>query len=94
MCLRGLLLLGIDCANFARRWGGRSGCRLINADWSGAKCKNHDSSFRCFGCEVRTQINKFGLDPGAKCEMLVKSPDELSVRKFEMRICLLSRRVN
>ena len=27
-------------------------------------------------CEVRTEINKFGLDPGAKCEMLVKSPDD------------------
>ena len=46
--------------------------------------------FGCLGCEVRTDINKFGLIPGAKCEMLVKSPDELSVRKFEMRNLLLS----
>ena len=58
--------------------------------WSGAKCESHEPSFGCVGCEVRTEINKFGLDPGAKCEMLVKSPDELSVRKFEMRIGLLS----
>ena len=70
-----------------------SGCRLISADWSGAKCENHDSSFGCLGCEVRTDINKFGLIPGAKCEMLVESPDELSVRKFEMRNLLLSWRV-
>ena len=66
---------------------------MTSADWSGAKCENHDSSFGCLGCEVRTEINKFGLDAGAKCEMLVKSPDELSVRKFEMRLLLLSRRV-
>ena len=55
--------------------------------------ENHDSSFGCLGCEVRTEINKFGLIPGAKCEMLVKSPGELSVRKFDMRNMLLSRRV-
>ena len=48
----------------------------MSAVWSGAMCESHDPSFGCVGCEVRTEINKFGLDPGAKCEMLVKSPDD------------------
>ena len=63
-------------------------CRLERCE-----VENHGSSFGCLGCEVRTEINKCGLTPGAKCEMFVKSPDELSVRKCEMRILLLSQRV-
>ena len=46
-----------------------------------------------WGCEMRTGKNKSGPDPGAKCEMLAKNPDEPSVRKFEMRNVSLSRRV-
>ena len=42
---------------------------------------------------MRTGKNKSGPDPGAKCEMLAKNPDEPSVRKFEMRNVSLSRRV-
>jgi hypothetical protein len=65
----------------------------MGADRIGAKCEIHNLSFGRLGCEMRTEINKFGLDPGAKCEMFAKSPDELPVRKFEMRNLLSSRRV-
>ena len=43
---------------------------------------------------MRTGKNKSGPDPGAKCEMLAKNPDEPSVRKFEMRNVLLSQGVH
>ena len=67
-----------------------SGCRLVIADWSSAKCENHDSSFGCSVFELRTEMNKFGSDTGAECEMLVKSLDELSERRFEIRNLLMS----
>ena len=68
-------------------------CKVIGVCRIGAKCEINNSSFGCLGCEMRTEKNKSGSDPGAKCEMSAKNPDEPSVRNCEMRNVWLSRRV-
>jgi hypothetical protein len=70
---------------------GSVGADEKRADWIGVKSEIRNSSFGCLGCEMQTEIDEFGLDPGAKCGMLAKSLSKLSVLKFEMRFfCIVT----